>query len=843
MVTIVNGVSNIDMKVLFEEFLFAELESEVTSIIQKYDLNDPQFWLPYGKQASNYSIIGNQSSTAEGALAEKLTNAVDALMVKMCMKFGIDPESPNAPKNFKEALAMFWGIKDGDFTEISKEVERDILNDLVLMVTTKDAKVWKDLKSEQKQLSVSLYDNGEGQSPNRLPETILSLLKGNKHKIPFTQGNHNQGGSSTLMHGGEFSYTLIISKRNTEIVGQFDAPDDDSLDYWGWTLIRQELRPNETSPVFTYFAPNGKVPRFIANQLNLLPKVLKGSEAKLYLEYDNSCTAGIPYTKPVESGTYIKMFNYQLKNKGPLVSHFKYEMGKRLFDTGLPFNLIDCRKNKFNNETIFRGMSKILKDDLHAKGDNKLVVDGFPDTSYFDIVVENQFTIKGGKREQVIQRVNVTVFGFNKRDSNKKDENSIIGEKPIIFTLGQQVQGGLDGRILSSIGLSSIKNSLLIVLEFPNIHPAFKKDLFMTDRERILDKAPKKEIIKNLKTYLENSEKIRKFKEDRIEQSLKNTLSTDSDELKELMDKWASNNPSIIKGLMDGKLLFGKARSNSEDTGGIGIGGKGNSAGGTNGGRRGGGGTVNVPDLKEEPTFFIPRVKDVEGIFTKTVKQQANFKLSFTTDAPINYFEREINPGLLTVTVDEEHLPAHFVRDMKPGVFSLSFTNDFTKRLGKRNITVQINCVQTGFNSSFTFSIEIVKEEVKKQKSSNKLGLPEFIEIGLDAGWDGVNDETAALLDGERIVINKENKHLLAHIRNLSEETDVNYAKGLYRYSMLFSAISSKSSYLEAHSSANETESNDKFLSLEDSVIQDTKAVARTLFVNENLALSIRKGM
>ena len=73
--------------------------------------------------------------------------------------------------------------------------------------------------------------------------------------------------------------------------------------------------------------------------------------------------------------------------------------------------------------------------------------------------------IKDGKQEPVIQRVNVKVFGFNKRDSSKKDEKSVIGEKPIIFTLGQQVQGGLDGRILSSIGLSSIKSSLLIVLE------------------------------------------------------------------------------------------------------------------------------------------------------------------------------------------------------------------------------------------------------------------------------------------------------------------------------------------------------------------------------------------
>ena len=59
---------------------------------------------------------------------------------------------------------------------------------------------------------------------------------------------------------------------------------------------------------------------------------------------------------------------------------------------------------------------------------------------------------------------------------------------------------------------------------------------------------------------------------------------------------------------------------------------------------------------------------------------------------------------------------------------------------------------------------------------------------------------------------------------------------------MLFSAISSKASYLEGVFNS-ETETADQSLSLEDTVIQDTKAVARTLFVNENLAFSMRKGM
>lgn len=180
---------------------------------------------------------------------------------------------------------------------------------------------------------------------------------------------------------------------------------------------------------------------------------------------------------------------------------------------------------------------------------------------------------------------------------------------------------------------------------------------------------------------------------------------------------------------------------------------------------------------------------------------------------------------------------------MKPGVFSLSFTNHLTKRLGERNLKIQIHCPQTGFNSIFNFSLEIVKQKNHKKKSSNNLGLPEFIEIGLDTGYDDVTEETAALLDGEVIAINTENKYLLSHLLTLSEESDINYAKAFYTYSIVFGAISSKATYLDIHSTIKDAENIEPSISLEDTVVQDTKAVARTLFVNENLVLSMRKGM
>ena len=43
--------------------------------------------------------------------------------------------------------------------------------------------------------NVTIADCGEGQAPDSLPETILSLGKSNKMRISIVQGKHNMGGS------------------------------------------------------------------------------------------------------------------------------------------------------------------------------------------------------------------------------------------------------------------------------------------------------------------------------------------------------------------------------------------------------------------------------------------------------------------------------------------------------------------------------------------------------------------------------------------------------------------------------------------------------------------------
>ena len=68
---------------------------------------------------NNASIINNQASDSVRSVVEKLTNASDQLLILECLKRGIDPESSEAPSTSKEALEGFYGIPNGDISELT----------------------------------------------------------------------------------------------------------------------------------------------------------------------------------------------------------------------------------------------------------------------------------------------------------------------------------------------------------------------------------------------------------------------------------------------------------------------------------------------------------------------------------------------------------------------------------------------------------------------------------------------------------------------------------------------------------------------------------------------------
>src|SRR5208337_1530145 len=89
--------------------LSMDSEDEITELLKFHGLwQDESLWRYYGDIENTFGIIGNQASTADAALVEKLINSIDARLTNECLMMAIDPEGPRAPQSMREAVAEFF---------------------------------------------------------------------------------------------------------------------------------------------------------------------------------------------------------------------------------------------------------------------------------------------------------------------------------------------------------------------------------------------------------------------------------------------------------------------------------------------------------------------------------------------------------------------------------------------------------------------------------------------------------------------------------------------------------------------------------------------------------------
>ena len=68
----------------------------------------PPTGAPYGQNESNFGVVENQQSSPIPALIEKITNGIDAILMRACIEQGIDPRSEEAPRSIDEAIERFF---------------------------------------------------------------------------------------------------------------------------------------------------------------------------------------------------------------------------------------------------------------------------------------------------------------------------------------------------------------------------------------------------------------------------------------------------------------------------------------------------------------------------------------------------------------------------------------------------------------------------------------------------------------------------------------------------------------------------------------------------------------
>ena len=487
------------------ELVKAESEQEVVQILKKCKLwDDDVNWQFFGGEENNFSVIGNQQSRPESAIVEKFINSVDAVLMAECLKRKIDPTSDTAPQSIRKALAQYFDVFEGKLTNITP-AERSKLAEKIGFVAT----------GSKRDPNYAIYDFGEGQSPTRLSDTILSIRKSNKLRIPFVQGKFNMGGTGVFRFCGDHNIQLVISKRNPEIALHETDP---SKEQWGFTIIRREdPKQGMRSSSYKYLAPANEILSFDAASLPILPSAHPHA-----------------YGKPMEYGTYLKMYNYKIGSglRSPVTLNLYYKLSLLMPQIALPIKMYERRDYNANSlETILSGLSVRVDED---RSDN--IEDGFPTTG--------SMTVKG-------QSMKYSIYAF-KRDKHK----NYATDEGVIFTINGQTHGHLSKAFFSrqKVGMSYLQQSILVLLDCTDIGGRAREDLFMNSRDRLSNDTLRFEIEAELEDLIKNHPGLRELKDKRRREDVEHRLS-DQKPLADVLKDILHTSPTLSKLFIMGQQL------------------------------------------------------------------------------------------------------------------------------------------------------------------------------------------------------------------------------------------------------------------------------------------------
>lgn len=480
----------------------AESEIEVINILKSKNLWESKSnWRDLGDNENNFSTIGNQQSSPENALVEKVINSIDAMLLKECRKRGIDPESSNTPKSMYEAVEHFFDVKRGSLANMVLSERKKLAENICLIAT-----------GEKSSPNYILIDKGEGQNPINFSKTFLSLNKSNKLKVAFVQGKFNMGGTGILKFCGNQNLNLIISRRNIDLA--------DSDNKWGITIIRRENPSgNMKSSKYTYLVnDDNDIFSFFAENLPLLPS-----------KYPN------PYDELFYSGTFMKMYEYKTSPglSSPLILDMNNRLSLLLPRMALPVRLFERRdgyKANSYESILFGNYIRLLEDKRNNLEEN------FPSNSR--IVVDGQ-------------EMNYLIYALKKGSevNYKKSEG-------IIFTVNGQTQGGISQAFFKrkSVGMSYLAKSLLIELDCSKLNKRISEDLFLNSRDRLSDITFKKKIENALAQDISKHPGLRELRAKRRQEEFEDKIS-ESKPVADVINKIISKSPVLAKLLIKGEVI------------------------------------------------------------------------------------------------------------------------------------------------------------------------------------------------------------------------------------------------------------------------------------------------
>ncbi len=607
-----------EIKQLALNLLHANFEDDVIRILRaKGFWDNKRLWRLYGDKPGNFSQVGNQQSFPEAALVEKIINSVDARLMLECQRKGINPESGEAPQSIRDAVAMFFeerrSLSDeaGTLINWSEKKRGDESRNITIAATGDKPTRGKRTHS----FCLTIADLGEGQSPNRLPETILSLNAKNKQTIRFVQGKFNMGGSGALRFCGEQGLQLVISRRHPELAER-ELGNDTSVGRWSVTVVRRE-EPSDVSgePVhseFTYLAPigasdrprEGEVLSFESPDLPLMPQSNK------------------PYAREISWGTAIKLYEFRTmigQSNVLLRDGLLHSLDRLLPEIALPLRLHECREyGGLEGKSFDTPVTGLVVRLEQGRGDN--LEPGFPDSAPIH-AAGMKLTAR------------IYVFKDNRASTYLKDEG-------VIFEINGQAHGSLPNTIFSkpkTVGLQRLKESLLVLVDCSTLTVRQREDLFMTSRDRLSRNAIRYALDSEIEQMLREHKGLRRLQQERREREVQSKLSDDRP-LEEVLTKVLKSSPTL-----EALFLKGQRLSKPFPHRGSGV------------GNQGGGEKFQKDEYKgrKHPTYFKVEGIAYGAVYKRNAELGRRCRIKFETDVENGYFDRPTDRGAFDLEIIE----------------------------------------------------------------------------------------------------------------------------------------------------------------------------------------------
>jgi hypothetical protein len=208
-------------------------------------------WIPVGRDRGNAGRI-TLAATPINPIAERTINGMEAIIeLERARELLRDSKAP-APTSPRDAVNRYFQIPTLDQIPKLDKSEASKALRIRARELARRLRVRVLFDKPSREFTVGIEDDGIGQTPDAIHETLLSLGTTTKGDKFYLIGVFGQGGSSAY---AQCENSWVLSRRAKDTLGG-------RTDGAGWTVIKRVYPKDRRDDYFAYLAchPNGRVP-------------------------------------------------------------------------------------------------------------------------------------------------------------------------------------------------------------------------------------------------------------------------------------------------------------------------------------------------------------------------------------------------------------------------------------------------------------------------------------------------------------------------------------------------------------------------------------------------------